>query len=322
MGATAPPLPAVVHDGPPLVSTCQARRSCPSWPRSGWRCCCWASSSGSGSSQSVSSHSSCRCLAGCRRRVEVRQDRRGRHDRPSRGDAGSADTEVLLTSLGVLLVAGFVIQVGWIPPRASGGETAGASGAPVEPGRPGEPGPRRAGLGSPGPRREPAEVPRRAGHPREGRRFRRNDHHRAGRRAVPTRVRQRRSRHPAQRRDQDGSGASVFKGEIFAGVATMVYDVPLGAGTYGYVCSVHPNTGVRDDPVGSSPKGLRPPRRPILLAGHRHDHDRRGVVVRQHRRRRTAGEIGVMAPPIVGTTLDGTTFDLASYRGRPVIVNF
>ena len=29
-----------------------------------------------------------------------------------------------------------------------------------------------------------------------------------------------------------------------------------------------------------------------------------------------------MAPPIVGTTLDGTTFDLASYRGRPVIVNF
>jgi cytochrome c biogenesis protein CcmG, thiol:disulfide interchange protein DsbE len=29
-----------------------------------------------------------------------------------------------------------------------------------------------------------------------------------------------------------------------------------------------------------------------------------------------------MAPPIVGTTLDGTALDLASYRGRPVIVNF
>ena len=29
-----------------------------------------------------------------------------------------------------------------------------------------------------------------------------------------------------------------------------------------------------------------------------------------------------MAPPILGTTLDGTAFDLASYRGRPVIVNF
>ncbi len=28
------------------------------------------------------------------------------------------------------------------------------------------------------------------------------------------------------------------------------------------------------------------------------------------------------APAIVGTTLDGTTFDLASLRGRPVVVNF
>ena len=28
------------------------------------------------------------------------------------------------------------------------------------------------------------------------------------------------------------------------------------------------------------------------------------------------------APPIVGTTLDGQPFDLAAYRGRPVVVNF
>lgn len=28
------------------------------------------------------------------------------------------------------------------------------------------------------------------------------------------------------------------------------------------------------------------------------------------------------APPITGTTLDGTPFDLASLRGRPVVVNF
>lgn len=28
------------------------------------------------------------------------------------------------------------------------------------------------------------------------------------------------------------------------------------------------------------------------------------------------------APPIVGTTLDGEPFDLATYAGRPVIVNF
>ena len=32
--------------------------------------------------------------------------------------------------------------------------------------------------------------------------------------------------------------------------------------------------------------------------------------------------IGQPAPPIVGTTLDGEPFDLASLRGRPVVVNF
>jgi cytochrome c biogenesis protein CcmG/thiol:disulfide interchange protein DsbE len=32
--------------------------------------------------------------------------------------------------------------------------------------------------------------------------------------------------------------------------------------------------------------------------------------------------IGEPAPPIVGTTLDGDPLDLATYRGRPVIVNF
>lgn len=41
---------------------------------------------------------------------------------------------------------------------------------------------------------------------------------------------------------KDGGGASVFNGEIFNGVATRTYDVqPLPAGTYQFVCSVHPN---------------------------------------------------------------------------------
>ena len=40
---------------------------------------------------------------------------------------------------------------------------------------------------------------------------------------------------------KDATGTSVFKGEIFAGVATKVYAVPaLPAGTYAYVCDVHP----------------------------------------------------------------------------------
>ena len=39
----------------------------------------------------------------------------------------------------------------------------------------------------------------------------------------------------------DASGAEVFKGEIFNGVATKDYQVPaLSAGTYQFVCSVHP----------------------------------------------------------------------------------
>src|SRR6476659_11036403 len=32
--------------------------------------------------------------------------------------------------------------------------------------------------------------------------------------------------------------------------------------------------------------------------------------------------VGQPAPPIGGTTLDGATFDLASLRGKPVVVNF
>ena len=38
------------------------------------------------------------------------------------------------------------------------------------------------------------------------------------------------------------TGPEVFKGEIFPGVAKKTYDVPpLAAGTYGFICSVHPN---------------------------------------------------------------------------------
>ena len=38
------------------------------------------------------------------------------------------------------------------------------------------------------------------------------------------------------------TGAEVWQGEIFSGVDTRTYDVPaLPAGTYGFVCTVHPN---------------------------------------------------------------------------------
>ena len=41
---------------------------------------------------------------------------------------------------------------------------------------------------------------------------------------------------------KDASGQSVFKGEIFNGVAVKTYDVPaLAAGAYQFICTVHPN---------------------------------------------------------------------------------
>lgn len=41
---------------------------------------------------------------------------------------------------------------------------------------------------------------------------------------------------------KDAAGSSIFKGAIFSGVASQTYDVqPLPAGTYTFVCSVHPN---------------------------------------------------------------------------------
>jgi plastocyanin len=38
------------------------------------------------------------------------------------------------------------------------------------------------------------------------------------------------------------TGPEKFKGEIITGVATKVYEVPpLPAGTYGFICTVHPS---------------------------------------------------------------------------------
>ncbi len=40
---------------------------------------------------------------------------------------------------------------------------------------------------------------------------------------------------------KDAGGTTVFNGEIFNGIGTRTYDVPaLGAGTYTFVCVVHP----------------------------------------------------------------------------------
>ena len=41
---------------------------------------------------------------------------------------------------------------------------------------------------------------------------------------------------------KDQGGATVFKGEIFSGAAVKTYEIPaLAAGTYPFICTVHPN---------------------------------------------------------------------------------
>jgi plastocyanin len=142
---------------------------------------------------------------------------------------------LLLVVLAVLLIAGVALQAGWLPPRdVSGGEGAGASGAPpAGSGGPGEPG--GSGGPPPGPTADvlvhakdikfveaslagPADSPFTLAFVNEDP-------------ATPHNVEL-----------KDGAGASVFKGEVFPGVDTRVYDVPaLAAGTYTFVCTVHPS---------------------------------------------------------------------------------
>jgi plastocyanin len=41
---------------------------------------------------------------------------------------------------------------------------------------------------------------------------------------------------------KDGTGTTVFQGELVTGPTTVDYAIPaLAAGTYSYLCSIHPN---------------------------------------------------------------------------------
>jgi hypothetical protein len=136
----------------------------------------------------------------------------------------------LLTSFGLLIAVAFVVQVGWIPLQASGGETAAPSGGPPGPGGSGEPAASPGAGGEGGPVihakdvafvqtsfSAPADQPFQITFVNEDK-------------GIPHNI-----------EIKDEAGLSVFEGKQFPGVETMVYDVPpLGAGSYSFVCTVHP----------------------------------------------------------------------------------
>jgi plastocyanin len=141
---------------------------------------------------------------------------------------------VLLVALAVLLIGGIVLQAGWLPPRdVTGGEGAGASGAPPAPGASGEPG---ASSGPPaGPQ---ADV---VVHAKNVAFVETTLTAPAGKPFTLAFVNEDPGT-PHNVELKDGGGTSVYKGEIFPGVDTRVYEVPaIPAGTYTFACSVHPN---------------------------------------------------------------------------------
>jgi plastocyanin len=139
--------------------------------------------------------------------------------------------KALLWGLAIMLVGAFVIQVGWIPPRASGEEASpapGASGAPVEPGGPGEPGTSPVAGAKPTIHAKDVQfvettiqAPANAAFELD---FVNEDA------AIPHNV-----------EFKDGGGNVIFKGEIITGAKTITYKVPaLAPGQYPYHCTVHP----------------------------------------------------------------------------------
>ena len=142
--------------------------------------------------------------------------------------------KLLLSGLAIMLVAAFVVQIGWIPPRAAGGEASpapGSSGAPPPGGEP------PAGPGG-----SPGDG---AGHPiihAKDVQFVEKSFSAPADTAFELEFVNDDAAIPHNIEIKDSAGNSLFKGDIITGVETTVYQVPaLPAGTYPYICTVHPS---------------------------------------------------------------------------------
>lgn len=144
---------------------------------------------------------------------------------------------LLLVVLAVLLIAGVALQAGWLPPRdVSGGEGAGASGAP--PGSGGAPPSGEPGASGGAPAGAEGDV---VVHAKNVAFVETSLTAPADKPFTLAFVNEDQGT-PHNVEVKDSGGTSVYKGEIFPGVATRVYDVPaIPAGSYTFVCTVHPN---------------------------------------------------------------------------------
>ncbi len=143
---------------------------------------------------------------------------------------------LMVTALTVLFVGGVLFQTGILPPgtASAGGATPSGSPAPSGPAPSGAP-PPSAGPASPAPTGDvsitaqglkfiESSVTAPAGKP-----F-----------TVVFTNQDAGANHNVE--FKDASGASVYQGEPFPGVKTVVYDVPsLPAGSYTFVCTIHPD---------------------------------------------------------------------------------
>jgi plastocyanin len=136
-----------------------------------------------------------------------------------------------------------VVQVGWLPPSSASGGTAtaspGASGAPAGSGAPpasGAPGGSGAPPASGAPGGGTGDVSLTA----KGVAFVETSLTLPAGKLFTLAFDNEDAGTPHNVEIKDAGGTVVFKGEIFNGVATKVYDVPaLTAGSYTFLCIVH-----------------------------------------------------------------------------------
>jgi plastocyanin len=148
----------------------------------------------------------------------------------------------LLSVIAILVIGAFAFQVGWLPPgSASGGQGATASGTP--PAGSGAPPPASggpSGSGAPGGSGAPAGgggVTITA----QGVKFVETSVTFPANTPFNITFVNDDAGTPHNVDIHDASGAEMFKGEIFSGVATKTYSVPaLPAGSYTFICDVHP----------------------------------------------------------------------------------